>query len=467
MLFKPRARATSILFLVMSQFTLVQTANAIVPKQDESSLESLTFVSETLHANPHSVALDDVRGTDAAGIASAWDGFRKEHGEWGAIIDKRTGKIEVAEGEGIPFVPGRGNQLQMSDISSDFVESQEPGLAELEAITRAFLPDVASMLGVDPATLVLNQGRSGHLADYLWFIDFDVTLDGMPVEGARVVFRVNNGNLIQFGSENLPAAGIHIPKERVTRNQALSLLASYVGGFSAADSFIDGGSQRLIPVALPNSQFPDGFERGKGRGLTRAWQFTFRRDGDHGTWRARIDAVTGKLLELRDINDYASAQVTGGVKTSLTESKILPMPFADVSGAYTNSAGVYNYTSGNVTSALNGQYVKIIDSCGAISLSSDASGNFAFGTSGGFDDCDTPGSGGAGNTRSSRTQFYSLNRAKEIARGWLTTGQAATWLDSQLTANVNLTDSDGDGICNAFWNGTTLSLYKKTTSVIA
>jgi hypothetical protein len=453
--FKPRPRATSILFLVISQFILVQTANALVPKQDESSLESLTFVSDALHASPHSVALDDVRGTDAAGIANAWDGFRKGHGDWNAIVDKRTGKIEVAEGEGIPFVPGRGNQLQMSDIFSVSVEGQEPGLTELEAIARAFLPDVADMLGVDPATLVLNRGRSVHPADYLWFIDFDVTLDGMPVEGARVVFRVNNGNLVQFGSENLPTAGIHTPKDRVTRNQALSVLASYVVGFSAADSFIDGGSQRLIPVALPNNQFPDGFERGKARGLTRVWQFAFRRDGDHGTWRARIDAINGKLLEFRDINDYASAQVTGGVKTSLTESKILPMPFADVAlGAYTNSAGVYNYTSGNVSSALNGQYVKIIDTCGAISMTSDASGNFAFGNSSGTDDCDTPGTGGAGNTRSSRNQFYYLNRAKEIARGWLPN---LSWLTSQqLTANVNL-----DGICNAFWDGSTVNFTRR------
>jgi hypothetical protein len=62
--------------------------------------------------------------------------------------------------------------------------------------------------------------------------------------------------------------------------------------------------------------------------------------------------------------------------------------------------------------------VKITDSCGSISKAADASGVLALGSGSGTD-CTTPGSGGAGNTHSARTQFYALNRAKEVARGWL------------------------------------------------
>ena len=91
-----------------------------------------------------------------------------------------------------------------------------------------------------------------------------------------------------------------------------------------------------------------------------------------------------------------------------------PTPFANVSsGGFTNSAGIYNFTSGTVTSTLAGQYVKITDTCGAISQASDASGNIAFGTSTGTD-CTTPGHGGAGNTHSAREQFYQVNRIKEV-----------------------------------------------------
>ena len=32
-----------------------------------------------------------------------------------------------------------------------------------------------------------------------------------------------------------------------------------------------------------------------------------------GTWRARVDAATGEVLEIADVNDYALAQATGGI----------------------------------------------------------------------------------------------------------------------------------------------------------
>jgi hypothetical protein len=459
--FKSGFRTASILLLVIGQLTLAEVADALVPKQGDGLLESLTFVSESLQISAQSEALDDVRVTSAADIANTWDSFRVSHGDWSAIVDKRTGKIESAEGQGIPFVPGHGNQFQMKDISADLGDDRQIDLARMEAITRAFLPRVTNLLGVDPSTLILNQGRSGQPADHLWFVDFDVTYDGVAVEGARVVFRVNSGNLIQFGSENLPSEGTQAPKAKVTRNQALKTLASYIDGFSAADTFVDGGSEHLIPVALADSGI-SGFQQGRGRGLARVWQFVFRRAGDVGTWRARIDAASGRMLEFRDTNDYATAQVTGCVKTSLAVTKNLPMPSADVSsGGYTNSAGIYTYSGGTVTSSLNGQYAKVIDACGPISIASDASGNLAFGSSTGSGDCNTPGPGGTGNTRSSRTQFYYLNRAKEIARGWLN----LAWLNDQVTANVNLVPPTNDDICNAFWDRVsgTLNFRRSTT----
>jgi hypothetical protein len=446
---KSDIKAIAILLFLIGHFTALDIADALVPKQDDGFLESLIFVSEVLQARPQSKSYDDVRMTVDQGIADTWNGFRVRHGNWNAMIDKRTGKIESAEGQGIPFVPGHGNQLRIIDMFPNAVEHQEIDLAAMEALTRAFLPQVASLLGVDHSTLVLNQGGSGHPAAYLWFVDFDVTLDGMVVEGARVVFRVNNGNLIQFGSENLPAEGTKVPEAKVTRAQALTILADYVGGFSAADTFVDGGSQSFIPMAVADNRLADGFQVGRGRGVARIWQFVFRRHGDYGTWRARIDATSGKILEFSDLNSYASAQVSGGVK-SFTGSETRPMSFTDVSGGYTNSAGVYTYISGTVKSSLNGQYVKINDKCGEISVASGSTGNLDFGTSGGTD-CETPGFGPAGNTNSSRTQFYNLNRAKEIARGWLN----LPWLTVPLIANVNL-----DGPCNASWDETTVNFAR-------
>jgi hypothetical protein len=132
-----------------------------------------------------------------------------------------------------------------------------------------------------------------------------------------------------------------------------------------------------------------------------------------------------------------------------------PMSWADTGfGApnnFANSGGAYNYTSGTATSTLNGQFVRISDNCGAISLSS-ANGTLDFGGNPTDHDCVTPGFGGPGNTSASRSCFYETNKIKEQARGWL---PANTWLQGQLTANVNIPIT-----CNAFWDGTTVNFYR-------
>lgn len=93
---------------------------------------------------------------------------------------------------------------------------------------------------------------------------------------------------------------------------------------------------------------------------------------------------------------------------------MLPLPFTNVaSGVYTNSAGIFSGTTGTTT--LQGQYVKITDSCGATSKAADGSGVIALGSGTGTD-CTIPSTGGgAGNARAARTQFYNVNRAKEMA----------------------------------------------------
>jgi hypothetical protein len=448
-----RTRFTAMILPMLGLLALPIGAAAQVAAENKSELGALSFVDESLTARPVIEAVDDIQGTIRSRVATSWSEFRNLDGEWNASVDKRTGYLDLVEGSGIPWIPGSGNRLARLATAEG---TDKPGIADiadiatLERISRSFLPRVAPMLGVDVKSLKLDADRSGSPSDYLWYVDYNVELDGLLVDGARVVFRVNHGNLIQFGTEDLPSPGVKAPAAKLTRNQALSVLAGYIGGFRAADSFLDNGSQHLLPAAIADSRFNDGFELGQGRGLARVWQFVFRRDGDDATWRARVDAASGKVLELRDINDYAAAQVTGGAKF-LGVPATRPMPFANVSsGGFTNSAGVYNYTSGTVTSTLNGQYVKIADNCGAISQSSGAGGNISFGTSAGTD-CTTPGSGGAGNTHSARTQFYHVNRAKEIARGWIT----RAWLTSQLTANVNINNT-----CNAFWNGATINFYR-------
>ncbi|HKI01094.1 MAG TPA: hypothetical protein VKK31_03865 [Thermoanaerobaculia bacterium] len=425
-------------------------AQKIKDDNNASPLDGLAFISDRLNAPTLLEPLDDAQSALDAEVRTGWDTFRLgASNAWKAHVDRRTGRVEFAEGDGIAWIPGRGNKLTTDDIAAVLNGKKVPDLSTLESIARGFLPRVSRILGVDPRSLVLNQGRSGKPAEHVYFVDFDVVLGGVPVEGARVVFRVNNGNLIQFGTENLPSALSRTPATKLSREQALAALEGFVGGFSAADTFVDAGSLRLLTVGTTDSRFGDGFAFGKGRGLATAWQFIFRRQGDNGTWRARVDGVTGEVLDLVDINHYA--QATGSAKILGTATN-LPVPFTNLStGGFTNSAGVYAFGGGAVNSTLAGQYVRITDNCGAISLAANGVGDFLFGTSAGTD-CTTPGVGGAGNTHSARTQFYHLNRAKEQARGWLP-GNA--WLNAQLTANVNINLT-----CNAFWNGSTVNFYR-------
>jgi hypothetical protein len=438
---------------LLSLLVLPAGSSAQVARHGSGPLDRLTLADPRLQPSAEAVPFEEVQALLPAEVRDGWNRFLVETaGEWQGYADRRTGRLEAAEGSGIPWVPGHGNDLALRDLEAPLKDGAVD-LRTLEAIARAFLPRTAPLLGTEPESLVLSPGRSGHPDDSLWLVDFDVQREGRTIEGARVVFRVNNGNLVQFGTEGLPAAGAQAPRQSVDRRAALAALGAYVGGFGAADTFVDGGSLHLLSATVSDPGFAEGFQPGNGRGLALVWQLVFRRRGETGTWRARVDAETGRVVDFRDVNEYA--KVTGGVyPVSFADSPetVLPMPFADVApGSYTSSAGVYSFAGGSVASTLNGLYLQIFDTCGPISKSGSGTGRIAFGTSSGTD-CATPGTGGAGNTHAARIQFYHLNRVKEIGRSWL---PANSWLNGKLTANVNLNQT-----CNAYWDGYTVNFFR-------
>ena len=450
-----RALRVSSPFLALQLLGFVAAAASFAQTAPEPPASIAAFVRSDPRLDPREAIqpLGETGAPLSAGFAAAWNAFLLDHGEWSAFVDARNGRVESAEGAGIPWIPGAGNRLTKDDLEVPLGAKAEPDLALLEAIARKFVAGNAELFGVEGKELRLAPGRSGHVSDALWLVDFDVVRGGLAIEGARLVFRVGHGNLIQLGSERLPPPDAAAPPVKVTREGAHAALAAFLGGFDPlADRFIDSGSIHLLPVAVADDRFADGFAFGKGYGLLAVWEISFRRDGVIGTWRGRVDATTGEVIELVDTNSYA--QASGGVAsdTAAGTEVVRPMPFADLGGGtFANTAGIYTFNGTPLTSTLNGKLARAADTCGAISLTTNANGNLPFGTAAG-NNCTTPGVGGAGNTRSSRTSFYSVNRGKEIALGWLP-GNA--WLNGQLTANVNNT-----GTCNGFWNGSTLQLYR-------
>ncbi|HEX4960709.1 MAG TPA: hypothetical protein VF173_07705 [Thermoanaerobaculia bacterium] len=424
-----------------------------VPASAQRPLQQPRPFDDLVRTDPRLLPSDAVEPLEhgapglAPKVSRAWDLFQiGETGEWQAYYNRSNGRVEMVEGAGIPWLPGTGNQLTRSDLSRlwavSLADTAKIRLSTLERIARAFLPRVQALLGVDPATLVLNLGRSGQPTEGVWFVDFDVVAGGLPIDGARVVFRVNHGNLVQFGTEGLPTAGATRSKPTLSRQRALEVVTEATGGLD--DEILDPGSLHLLVSE----------EEGKGRGLLTAWQFLLRRPGVIGTWRARVDAATGALLEFADVNDYG--QVQGGVyliAPSVAPEAERPLPDVDVTTAFSGTCadftGFYSGTGGS--SSLKGCLIKIVDTCGSINQGADPTGLIDFGMSAGTD-CATPGHGGAGNTHASRTQSYHLSRLREVGRSWLPSNG---WLAGILTTNVNLTQT-----CNAYWNGVSLNLFR-------
>jgi hypothetical protein len=112
--------------------------------------------------------------------------------------------------------------------------------------------------------------------------------------------------------------------------------------------------------------------------------------------------------------------------------------------------GVFSCTSLNIArTTLTGPYVKVLDSCGAISQALSCGADLNLGTRTGTD-CIVPAGATAGDTHAARTSFYHLNRIAEHARPWL---PSVTWLTQRFTVMVNSAAE-----CVGGWDGTGIFL---------
>ncbi len=444
--------------------TLAADLLALEPARDrDPELAQLTKSSPRLSPVRHLAAIPIIQAQLPSSTNVAWSQLKTKQqprGSWIAQVDRRSGLIEIAEGAGIPWVPGAGNKLNFADLKSHLGGRSKANIDTLESLARSFVSEYEPLLGSSGRTLHLNRASSGPHSDYLWFLEFSVyTNNGLAIEGARIFFRVNNGNLVQFGAEGLPAPNVQAPPAVLDRAQALTALWSYLGG-PKSGQFLDPGTLKLIVVdpdpAGSAFAFANGYE------LLPVWELIFRRDGRHETWRARVDAVGGEIVDFRDVNRYA--EVTGGywpvswrVGGVEQPQVITGWPFATVnpSGGTSNTSGVYAWDGTLQTARHIGPFVAINDNCTGApgTASSDGSGNLAFAeitTPNAPGDCQIQ-NGITDNTPAARQQYWHLNKIKEKSRAYW---PANTWLQAQLTANVNI-----DRNCNSFWNGATVNFY--------
>jgi hypothetical protein len=454
-------RRFATLVLVAAAVVLSTAVFAQKVKEPKSSLDNLVIVRPELRVSETVADSETIR--DLIPNAKDMDLFRAENGaEWKFIIDQRRGRPALLEGGAIPFLPGQANGLRWDSFAA-------PGCVSYWCIPKEQVAKLAydfmirykDLLGVDPNELELDPEGSVPIGDSIYFLRFQWKYAGIPVEGASVFFRINNGNLIQVATEKIGDISLD-PIPTLTRGTAWDILGGYLG-FNVPDGkdeVLNRGSLIIVPVT-PVGQDANVYSGayGKMADYKLAYRLAFRRPGIMGTWEALVDAHTGDILRFVDANKYGHIQ--GGVyKTDKapTQTEVtMPFPYADYgSGTYADIVGDFAGTSGTCTmtgrtgSAGNVGGVKIVDTCGSVSQASDGTGLLDFGSSTGTD-CTTPGHGGAGNTHAARTQYWNVSQIKIKAYTYLPTN---TWLQGQLTDNVNLNQT-----CNAYWDGTSLNFF--------
>lgn len=444
---------TSRLFVVpLAAALLVPTlAFAIEPPQGPAPAFARQFSMPELEVRPSLVI--HARGSrQATQIPSLQRFFGHHSDQWEVRWDDRGNRPNLIEGAGIPLLPGRGNKITKPTV--------DVRGTDVETAVRKFLVEFPEVLNVGGLDLRLDTKSTVNVGKdkQIWLVELQQFHNGVPVEGANVFFRINHGNIVQLGAEKV--APVQVSTTPQIDNVGALAAVLEITGFSAGElsEIPQPGRLKIVPALSLGEKPAERFTGVRGRGYRHllVWEVAFRRVGDDVTYQALVDARTGKVLQIVDLNSYVTAQVSGGIypKSNLDAEVVRPFPFTNVTNGaakVTDASGNYDYTGGAATATLNGRYIKITDNCGAISKADSTTGNIAFGTSGGTD-CTTPGSGGAGNTHSARTGYYHLTNINRKAASFL---PANAWLNGTLTSNMNINST-----CNAFWNGSTVNFYR-------
>ncbi len=439
--------------LCLAALITAQT-QAIVEPGDDSAVAAKAFKHPDLTIEDAYQSLIQLDATAASKAHGSLDQLGVAADS--AFVDVRGGRFETLMPVQ-PLLPGKGvgNDLSWSKLDRRAPQDDEALRRAAWDAFAGYLEAHSQALGIDLGELSAARRVTIHAGGDVVQIFAMREIGGVPVRDSYLTAVINHGNLSLLGFHRWGDARV-ANQPSVQMDQALATARDYLGEIQA-DSW---GKPHLIVLPMARGHELSRMAVGEGYSYRLAWSIRPRFDDQHARWEMLLDAHSGEVLSFEDTNHYAEAKggvypvTNDGVVPDGVEQAGWPMPFNTIthSGgtAVTDTGGnIPGGVSGNRTSVLDGPFVRMNDNCGAISLSS--TGDLDFGTSGG-DDCTTPGFGGAGNTHSSRTGFYELNKLIEMAQGWL---PGNSWLQQQLTSNMNINQS-----CNAFWNGSTVNFYR-------
>ena len=385
----------------------------------------------------------------------------------GAFMDPRSGRWGTLM-PATPLLPGLGNTLSWRSLNKAAPGDMSDLRATAWGAYRSWLEANAEDLGLDLSELG-QEKVTAHRGSELIQIHVPRVKDGLRVRDSYLHAVISHGNLVLWGAvkwgdirvsstPNLDAPG------------ALQSARNHVAG---VDSDLQWRKPELMFLPVANGADPRAVEIGRGYDYRLVWSWRGETPNETGEWEALVDAHDGGLLAFADKAHYfegpenalgapTTREVQGGVYPVSNDganpdgiNQTFPIPFAYLTQGgdthVSDSGGNVGCIDGSLNTALEGPYVVITDNCGAVNESSSAA-VFDLGSSGGID-CTTPaGAMSAGNTHSSRSGFYEINRSMEIGRSYLPEN---TWLQSPLPVemNINLT-------CNATGGPGGLRFYR-------
>eukprot|EP00804_Cyclotella_cryptica_P017327 CCRYP_018997-RA/>CCRYP_018997-RA protein AED:0.04 eAED:0.04 QI:373/1/1/1/0.62/0.44/9/2479/759 len=386
-------------------------------------------------------------------------------------IDYLSGRIECLT-LSVPILPGGGDGNRLlwrvstgaEDELRDRSSAQERTLtspsnadewAELAtSALQGWMSAHASLLEIDtdelfePETVRTAVHGNGDTIQ----LHIPRTYKGITVSGSRAMATIKLGNLINLGLEQWGTIADDFDVQPQTSlEDAYDALKIYTG--TALNERVGAKCTPELQIATFYSSGKANF--GEGYDYKLVWRVcpTFEGQGVE-IMEGIVDAQSGEIYSFVDKVHYFEAK--GGVYPISNDNVGFdgmahvgwPMPYMAVGNEITDGGGNY-FNDGSVSGTFNGPYVRIKDVCGSASLS--GYDGLDWSTSGG-DDCKTPGSGNRGNTHSSRTNWYHLNKVIEAARSRLPDN---SWLKQRLSVKVNINMS-----CNAFMNADGLNFYR-------
>lgn len=432
---------------------LTPAVSAVVQKQPgervgfrEPSLD-IRAVYEPAAAVAGPALLDDL-AVLGVGPEAAYLDLRS--GRWGTLMPAR------------PLIPGDGVG---NDLTWEAVAGAAPASdgdlrnAAWDAFVR-YVEDHRAQLRIDPAELTPQGKVTAHDNGRLVQIYAPRVHRGVAVRDSALTAVIGHGNLVLFGAVKWGEITTSV-EPAITAAEAFDALSAELDEpivLTRKAAYLE-----LVPTAIGETAAEVVLGGGYGHRLV--WVLSPDLRGDGARWEALVDAHSGEVLALQDLNQYVvptARQVKGGVypvsndgiAPDGVEQPGWPMPWADVTAGgetgFTDGGGnLLACVDGTISTSLAGRFMLMNDNCGAINENS--TGDLDLGVSGGTD-CVVPPGHSAGDTHASRSGFFELNQVKAQARGQL---PANAWPQAQLQANMNIVSS-----CNAFWDGSTVNFYR-------